>query len=339
MCYIEDCEDHYQPPVDPAPDCPYEDCEGGSGNTGSESGNTGGSDGKKPSGNCCCDDRTDTGGTTTPGGGHICICNCDDCADGFCGVTRYYKPGDSFCLYSPVSTDYYAWSSEPSIVVVGPDGQAHVICEGSAYICLRSRTDPTFRRCWRVVATNNPPTSQGGSGTNPSGETNPGRTENNDDLCLLTEEEKKFVAVIAGEAGGEQPLAWECVAQVIMNRLNEKRDAWRYAENVTDIISDKSQFNAYGGKNYNLAMSYLNNRDGTNQKYENIILTVLPYYYQTINLSGLERVVLFFSPKSMGFVDSEKTIPRVPNYATSPLVEEVFLPGIDYDTFRFFRYK
>ena len=31
MCYIEDCEDHYQPPVDPAPDCPYEDCEGGSG--------------------------------------------------------------------------------------------------------------------------------------------------------------------------------------------------------------------------------------------------------------------------------------------------------------------
>ena len=68
MCYIEDCEDHYQPPVDPTPECPYEDCEGGSGNTGSESGNTGGSDGKNPSGNCCCDDRTDTGGTK-PGGG------------------------------------------------------------------------------------------------------------------------------------------------------------------------------------------------------------------------------------------------------------------------------
>ena len=148
-----------------------------------------------------------------------------------------------------------------------------------------------------------------------------------------------FIAVIAGEAGSEKQLAWECVAQIIMNRLNEKRDAWLYAENVTDIISDKSQFNAYEGKNYNIAMSYLDNRDGTHQKHEKMIQACLPYYYQIKDLSGLERVVLLFSPKSMGFVDDEKTIPRVPNYATSPKVEEVFLAEIDSDIFRFFRYK
>ncbi len=214
MCYTEDCEDYYQPPVDPTPEDPTpedptpdtscEDCDsssdsgntnpggetqpGGETNPGGETqpGETttpGGN--QNPNDNCCCDDRTDTGGTkpggetqpggetnpggtTTPGGGHICICDCDDCADGICGITRYYKPGDSFCLYTP-NEEYYAWSSEPSIIVVGPDGKVHIICEGSAYICLRSKTDPTFRRCWRVVATNNPPTGQGGSGTNPGG--------------------------------------------------------------------------------------------------------------------------------------------------------------------------
>ena len=295
MCYFEDCEDRYWPPEDNTPDCP-----------------------------CDCDNSTDTG-NTNPGGSHICICNCDDCADGTCGITRYYKPGESFCLYDASHSDYYAWSTEPSIIFVGTDGKAVAIREGSAYICIRSRSNPSFRRCIRVVATNTPPI------------TNPKDDDGNNHQ--LTEEEKMFIAVIAGEAGSEKQLAWECVAQIIMNRLNEKRDAWLYAENVTDIISDKSQFNAYEGKNYNIAMSYLDNRDGTHQKYEKMIQACLPYYYQIKDLSGLERVVLFFSPKSMGFVDDEKTIPRVPNYATSPKVEEVFLAEIDSDIFRFFRYK
>ena len=135
MCYFEDCEDRYWPPEDNTPDCP-----------------------------CDCDNSTDTGntnpggtGTTNPGGGHICICNCDDCADGTCGTTRYYKPGESFCLYNASHSDYYAWSTEPSIIFVGTDGKAVAIREGSAYICIRSRSNPAFRRCIRVVATNTPP--------------------------------------------------------------------------------------------------------------------------------------------------------------------------------------
>ena len=135
MCYFEDCEDRYWPPEDNTPDCP-----------------------------CDCDNSTDTGntnpggtGTTNPGGGHICICNCDDCADGTCGTTRYYKPGESFCLYNASHSDLYAWSTEPSIIFVGTDGKAVAIREGSAYICIRSRSNPAFRRCIRVVATNTPP--------------------------------------------------------------------------------------------------------------------------------------------------------------------------------------
>ena len=183
MCYIEDCEDHYQPPVDPTPECPYEDCEGGSGNTGSESGNTGGSDGKNPSGNCCCDDRTDTGGETNPGGeinpggetnpgGNTDQGDCDDCADCaicakcYCGIIQYYKAGDDFYLYPPTDTDYYAWCTDSTLATVGTDGKVHVIREGSAYICLRSHSNPNLRRCWKIIVTSS---SQGGSGTNPGG--------------------------------------------------------------------------------------------------------------------------------------------------------------------------
>ncbi len=127
------------------------------------SGNTGTSGGQNQGGNCpCnCDNRTDTG-NTKPGGSHICICNCDDCADGTCGTTRYYKPGESFCLYASHS-DYYAWSTEPSIIFVGTDGKAVAIREGSAYICIRSRSNPAFRHCIRVVATNTPPVKIKGS--------------------------------------------------------------------------------------------------------------------------------------------------------------------------------
>ena len=134
MCYFEDCEDRYWSPEDNTPDCP-----------------------------CDCDNSTDTGntnpggtGTTNPGGGHICICNCDDCADGTCGTTRYYKPGESFCLYNASHSDLYAWSTNPSNIKVNPDGTVQVI-QSSAYICIRSRSNPAFRRCIRVVATNTPP--------------------------------------------------------------------------------------------------------------------------------------------------------------------------------------
>ncbi len=41
--------------------------------------------------------------------------------------------------------------------IVGIDGKAVAIREGSAYICIRSRSNPAFRRCIRVVATNTPP--------------------------------------------------------------------------------------------------------------------------------------------------------------------------------------
>ena len=157
------------------------------------------------------------------------------------------------------------------------------------------------------------------------------------DTFFLTEEEKVFISVIAAEAGGEEQLAWEAIAQIIMNRYKDRRDGWKNAESVMDIVTSKIQFNGYGDDNYQLAYEYLEARDGLNTRYEQIIAAVLPYYYGEKELFELEGVVLYYSPKSMR--KDKYGNPTVPNFAKSDAVEEVFLKGIDSNDFRFFKYK
>lgn len=52
----------------------------------------------------------------------------------------------------------------------------------------------------------------------------------------LTEEEILFISTIYGEAGGCSTVAWEAIANVIMNRVNDRH---RGADNtVTKIIDE-----------------------------------------------------------------------------------------------------
>ena len=93
----------------------------------------------------------------------------------------------------------------------------------------------------------------------------------------MTDEQKHFISVIVGEAIGAKPKEQKAVAHTIMNRYYEPRDVWSEAKSVTDVLV-YDQYNAVGSPQYNTCMDYLNNRDGSNEVYENLISTVIPIY-------------------------------------------------------------
>jgi len=149
--------------------------------------------------------------------------------------------------------------------------------------------------------------------------------------AFLTESQKVFFSVIAAEAGAQGRLAWQCVANVIQNRYFNKRDGWRNATSVRDIVANRQQFNGYQDQNYHASMRYLDNRDGSHRIYEGIIEVTTPYY----ELRGddiLNGAVLFYSPRSMS---PPFSVPRWVNEQ----VEEVIVEGINRDEFRFYRYR
>ena len=77
-------------------------------------------------------------------------------------------------------------------------------------------------------------------------------------------------------------------------------------------------------------MNYLDNRDGSNKVYENIISTSLKVGYRIVS-DSTSNSVLFYSPKNM---------PNGlrPNWNYS-LLKEVTVSGVDKNTFRFFKLK
>ena len=92
----------------------------------------------------------------------------------------------------------------------------------------------------------------------------------------LMEEHKIFVATICGEAIGESRESWIAVAWVIVNRVGHRE--WRKYDNVTDIIIHTG-FDGYNSRQYNECMKYLENRDGSNKLYEEVISAVMPVYF------------------------------------------------------------
>ena len=131
---------------------------------------------------------------------------------------------------------------------------------------------------------------------------------------------------------GESALAWQCVANIIQNRWNDKRDSWSNVSSIAQIVANKAQFNAYEGTLYYQCMNYLDNRTGSNALYEELIETVMPYYM----LEGediLDGAVLYYSPKSM--VPAGATT----GWENNSQLEEVFVAGIDSNSFRFYKYK
>jgi hypothetical protein len=148
----------------------------------------------------------------------------------------------------------------------------------------------------------------------------------------LTDDEKELVAIVAAEAGAENELSWKAVTYVIMNRLKNKRDVWKDATSVKDVISDKTQFNGFGSRNYNLAKDYLKERDGSNEKYERIIQVVMSVYSGRDGSDFTKGAVLFYSPKSMNPPGSR------PSW-NFDFLDEVVIEGIDSNAFRFYKYK
>ena len=135
MCYFEDCEDRYWPREDNTPDCPYEDCDNST-----DTGNT------NPGGT----------GTTNPGSAIFVSATATTVRTESAarpGTINPAKASACMTLLIPIIMHGHRTLNH----IVGIDGKAVAIREGSAYICIRSRSNPAFRRCIRVVATNTPP--------------------------------------------------------------------------------------------------------------------------------------------------------------------------------------
>lgn len=127
----------------------------------------------------------------------------------------------------------------------------------------------------------------------------------------LTDEQKKFVAVVAGEAIGANSKTRKAVAHTIVNRVKEPKDIWNKVTCINDVLV-KSQYNSVDGPEYNKAMRYLNNRDGNNSTYESLIADVIPIYYGEENdFTGGAHYI--FNANTKSGQDLETSLKKQPN--------------------------
>ena len=150
----------------------------------------------------------------------------------------------------------------------------------------------------------------------------------------LTEEQRLFIATIAGESIGQGSIAWTAVGHVIMNRVADTKREWRNLNTVTDVIAQPWAFTCYTREEpeYVKALNYLINRTGDNKLYEELIQTVMPIYNKkTYDITGGAQ--LYYSPRSMVPAGSE------PSWASSDELVELFVEDIDSWYFRFYKYK
>ena len=141
----------------------------------------------------------------------------------------------------------------------------------------------------------------------------------------LYEEQKVFIATICAEAIGESKESWIAVGWVMMNRIGHRE--WRKYDNVYDIIVNTG-FNGYGDPLYNDCMAYLNNRDGSNKLYEELINTVMPVYHREMDDPTFFSTMYYTPREGRG----------APSFSTSPRVTEVFIEGVNPEKLRFYRY-
>ncbi len=154
----------------------------------------------------------------------------------------------------------------------------------------------------------------------------------------LNEELKIFIATIYGESAASSEIAWEAIANVIMNRVGEKE--WKKYDTVEKIIK-YTGFDAYTLKNtpYKIAESYLKNRTGNNLKIEKLINIVINIYYNE-KPDITNGALLYYSPKAQETLHN-----KYPNkYLKTPkwnfsLLEEIKIKGAEKDDFKFYKYK
>lgn len=143
----------------------------------------------------------------------------------------------------------------------------------------------------------------------------------------LSEEEKKFIAVVAGESIGQGPLAWKVIANVIMNRVGSRE--WSEYKTPSEVMIAKFFSCLLPGydEEYQLAMNYLENRVNDRNRYEQLISTVMPIYHKEVpDITGGAQ--LYYSPRSM------KPPYSKPDWAAS--YKQIYIEGIDPDDFVIF---
>ena len=148
----------------------------------------------------------------------------------------------------------------------------------------------------------------------------------------LTEDQKVLIATMAAEATvtaqGEyvSPQARQAMANVALNRVGKRE--WAKYKTVADICA-YTGFDGYGSRDYYACMHYLNNRDGSNAVYEEIIWDTMKAYEWDIT----DGCQLYYTPATM------YSPGREPSWNFG-LLQEVIIPGVDsYYEGRFFRYR
>ncbi|KUM13498.1 hypothetical protein AV645_14020 [Acinetobacter calcoaceticus] len=153
-----------------------------------------------------------------------------------------------------------------------------------------------------------------------------------------SEEFIKFVGTVAGEAGGCSPTTWKVVAHCIKNRIGFGE--WINARNVSDIL--KKNFDAITDKNPPFKKAVTEMHSGNISNHTQDIIEAISRIYSGEEEDITNGVVLYFSPKAQAALhkkNPERYTSLVPDFAKSPLTEEVKIKGTENDDMRWYRYK
>lgn len=153
-----------------------------------------------------------------------------------------------------------------------------------------------------------------------------------------SEEFIKFVGTVAGEAGGCSPTTWKVVAHCIKNRIGFGE--WINARNVSDIL--KKNFDAITDKNPPFKKAVTEMYFGNISNHTQDIIEAISRIYSGEEEDITNGVVLYFSPKAQAALhkkNPERYTSLVPDFAKSPLTEEVKIKGTENDDMRWYRYK
>lgn len=157
-------------------------------------------------------------------------------------------------------------------------------------------------------------------------------------------EQKMFIATIFAETSVCSNTAGVAVANVIMNRVNNKTYSSWASYNTAQEIIENTGFDAYSQKtgNYQDAMSYLN---GTyynkilSEYVDKLIEICMPVYWGEVD-DITNGAVFYYSPKKQAELHKiyPQIYPEIPSFMDEPL-EEVKIPGTENDDLRFYKFK
>lgn len=153
-----------------------------------------------------------------------------------------------------------------------------------------------------------------------------------------SEEFIKCVGTVAGEAGGCSVTTWKVVAHCIKNRIGFGE--WVDHSCVNDVL--KQNFDAATDQNRPFRKAVSEMRSGKISEHTQRIIDAVYPIYEGIEEDITNGVVFYFSPKAQAAFhesNSKKYTTRVPDFAKSPLTEEVQIKGTEQDDMCWYRYK